>query len=187
MAALPRSTASAGRRGILVFLAVFAAGCAHGNPPPAGAPARTLDVASVRRELVQRYEANRRAFLAKDFGAIMALRTNDFHSVTPDSAVHDSAEMALATQGLLNGIDRWIALTFDIDSLEVEGDLARTVVRQHADRMALRGDGLVHHVESWVTQRETWRNTAGAWKLYRVDGLRDQRRRIDGKPLEPSP
>jgi dipeptidyl aminopeptidase/acylaminoacyl peptidase len=110
----------------------------------------------------------------------MALRTDDFHAVTPDSAVHDRAEMEQSTHALLDGIDRWIALSFDIDSLEVSGDLARAVVRQHADRMARRSDGLVHHVETWVTQREIWRRTSAGWKLYRVDNIRDQRRLIDG-------
>jgi ketosteroid isomerase-like protein len=136
---------------------------------------------TVLRELQSRYEANRRAFVAKDFDAVMALRTEGFHSVTPDGALHDRAEMEQATRALLDGIDRWIALRFDIDSLEVSGDTARAIVRQHADRMALRADGRVHHVESWVTQRETWWRTPTGWKLHRVDGIRDQRRLVDGQ------
>jgi hypothetical protein len=28
----------------------------------------------------------------------------------------------------------------------------------------------------------TWRSDPGGWKLYRVDGVRDQRRLVDGKP-----
>jgi len=140
------------------------------------------DTASVRRELRQRYDENARAYLAKDFGAIMALRTDDFHSETPDGVVRDRAAMDEYIRGFLNGIDRWISTKFDIDSLEVSGDLARAIVRQHADRMALRSDGKVHHVETWVTQRETWRKTPAGWKLYRVDSLRDQRRLVDGQP-----
>jgi hypothetical protein len=42
--------------------------------------------------------------------------------------------------------------------------------------------GLVHHMETWVTQREIWRRTSEGWKLYRVDSIRDQRRLIDGQP-----
>jgi ketosteroid isomerase-like protein len=142
----------------------------------------STDTAAVRRELVARYAENRRAFFEKDLAAIMALRTQDFHTVTPDSVVHDRADMEERTRGLLNGIERWIETTFDIDSLEITGDLARAVVRQHVVRMALRPDGQVHHVETWVTQRETWRRTASGWKLYRVDSLRDQKRLVDGKP-----
>lgn len=140
------------------------------------------DTSTVRRELEQRYEENTRAFLAKDFVSIMALRTEDFHAVTPDGKLNDRADMEQYIRGFLNGIDRWISTSIDIDSLEVSGDLARAIVRQHADRMALRSDGLVHHVETWVTQRETWRRTPDGWKLYRVDSIRDQRRLIDGQP-----
>lgn len=143
---------------------------------------KTSDVATVRRELEQRYEDNRRAYLAKDYDAIMALRTPDFHAVTPDGVVQSRADMERYIQGFLNGIDRWISTSFVIDSLELSGDLARALVRQHADRMALRQDGKVHHVETWVTQRETWRRTPDGWRLYRVDGLRDQRRLVDGQP-----
>src|SRR5262249_35925030 len=127
-------------------------------------------------------EENRRAFLAKDFKAIMALRTEDFHSVTPDSMTHDRAEMELSIRAFLDGIDRWISTRIEIDSLEVSGDLASVIAHQHADRMARRNDGKVHHVETWVTQREIWRRTPQGWKLYRVDGLRNQRRLIDGQP-----
>jgi ketosteroid isomerase-like protein len=136
----------------------------------------------VRRELEERYDENVRAFLAKDFDAIMALRTEDFHSVTPDGLTHDRAAMEDYIRGFLNAVDRWISTSFEIDSLEVSGDLVHAVVRQHADRMAHRSDGLVHHVETWVTQRETWRRTPNGWKLYRVDSIRDQRRLIDGQP-----
>lgn len=177
-----RTTVLTRRPFFLVLAIVWATGCAR---PEASLPSQHTappDSATVRRELQQRYEENRRAFLAKDFDAIMALRTEDFHAVTPDGAVRDRAEMEQYTRGFLNGIDRWISTSIDIDSLEVSGDLARAVVRQHADRMALRPDGQVHHVETWVTQRETWRRTADGWKLYRVDSIRDQRRLIDGHP-----
>ena len=140
------------------------------------------DVSTVRQELEQRYEENWRAFLAKDVAAIMALRTEDFHTVSPDGVVNDRGAMERYTRGFLAGIDRWNSQSIEIDSLEVSGDLAQAVVRQHLVRMALRADGKVHHVETWVTQRETWRRTPAGWKLYRVDGVRDQRRLIDGQP-----
>lgn len=85
-------------------------------------------------------------------------------------------------RALLDAVERWRPLTFIIDSLDVSGDVARAVVRQHADRMARRSDGFVHHVESWVTQRETWRRSSGGWTLQRVDGIRDRRQLVDGQP-----
>ncbi len=161
-------------RFLLLLAVICATGCA--------AASQRTSTPNVRSELRQRYDENVRLFLAKDFDAIMAMRTEDFHAVTPDSVLHDRAQMEQSTHAFLDSIDRWIAISFDIDSLEVSGDLASAIVRQHADRMARRGDGMVHHVETWVTQRETWRRTPVGWKLYRVDGLRDQRRLIDGKP-----
>jgi ketosteroid isomerase-like protein len=167
---------------VLMFLAVCAVSCARPASTPTSESTSAADSATVRREIEQWYDENTRSFLAKDVDAIMALRTEDFHAVTPDGTVQDRAAMEHYTVGLLNGIDRWISLSFDIDSLEVSGDLARAIVRQHLVRMALRPDGLVHHVETWVTQRETWRRTPDGWKLHRVDSVRDQRRLVDGQP-----
>ena len=169
-------------RFLLVLLAVCAASCTRASGPPSSGSAGTADTSAVRHEIEQWYDENKRAFLAKDVDAIMALRTEDFHAVTPDDTVNDRASMEHYTIGLLNGIDRWISMDFDIDSLEVTGDLARAVVRQHLVRMALRPDGLVHHVETWATQQETWRRAPDGWRLYRVDGVRDQRRLVDGQP-----
>jgi len=180
MTRLPRCIVLA-MRFLMAIAMLCAMGCAGTAKSPPSEHLSALDSAAVRRELQLRYDENRRAFLAKDFNAIMALRTDDFHAVTPDSVLHYRAEMEQSTRALLDGIDRWISLTFEIDSLEVSGDLARAVVRQHADRIARRNDGLVHHVETWVTQREIWRRTSEGWKLSRVDSIRDQRRLIDGK------
>ena len=163
----------------------FAAFCMTSCVGPAASPSTGVgsgDSSSVRRELQEWYDKNQRAFSAKDIGALMALRTDDFHTVTPDGAVRNRAEMEQSTRAFLNGIDRWISQSNDIDSLVVTGDLARAVIHQHLVRMALRSDGKVHHVETWATQNETWRRTPDGWKLYRVDSVRDQRRLIDGQP-----
>jgi ketosteroid isomerase-like protein len=167
---------------VLMFLAVWATSCARPTAPLPSQSAIISDTSAVRREIELWYDENTRAFLAEDVDTIMALRTEDFHAVTPDGTVRTRAEMEHYTVGLLNGIDRWISLNFDIDSLEVSGDLAQAIVRQHLVRMALRPDGLVHHVETWATQRESWRRTPDGWKLHRVDGVRDQRRLVDGQP-----
>ena len=155
-------------------------------PRPPGRDPRggSSDPGNVRKQLEAEYERNRQAFLRKDLDAIMALRAADFHAVTPDGKRHDREEMRQQTEALLNGIKRWNDLTFDIDSLDVVGDEARAIVRQHADRHALREDGRVHHVETWVTQREIWVRTSAGWKLHRVDGLRD-RRRQSRRPRRP--
>jgi ketosteroid isomerase-like protein len=140
------------------------------------------DSAVVRRELEARYRQNAEAYLRHDFAAIMALRHADFHSILPDGSTRDRAAMEQYIQGFLNGVQKWFGTTFTIDSLEVRGDTALAIVSQHADRMALRPDQSVRHLETWVTQRETWNRSTGQWLMWRVDELRNQRRLIDGKP-----
>jgi ketosteroid isomerase-like protein len=167
---------------ILHALLVIAAGPAPAGGSLAAQLPGTTDTAVVRRELEQWYEENQRAFRAMDVAAIMALRSEGFHTVAPDGTVRSRTQVEQYTQELLRGIDRWIELDFDLDSLEVAGDTARAVVRQHIIRMARRMDGQVHHLETWVTQRESWLKTPQGWKLHRVDGIHDQRRLIDGQP-----
>jgi ketosteroid isomerase-like protein len=149
---------------------------------PALQPRSHPDTAAVRKELEAVYRQNADAFERYDLEAIMALRAADFHTITPDGVVRDRAAMAEYTEGILHGIKKWNRLTFTIDSLRVAGDTAFAIVAQHLDRMALRPDNAVHHVETWVTQREAWIRVRGKWLLWRVDQLRDQRRLVDGKP-----
>ena len=85
-------------------------------------------------------------------------------------------------RGFINGIRKWNRITFSIDSLRVAGDTAFAIVAQHLDRMALRPNNQVHHVQTWVTQRETWVRSGSRWLMRRVDQLRNQRRLIDGRP-----
>jgi ketosteroid isomerase-like protein len=171
-------------RFVPALAALTVAACVHPVTLPASQqinPA-TIDTADVRRELLQWYEENKAAFFAKDVSALMALRSEELHSVTPDGGVRRRPEMEQMTRAFLAGIDRWITQDIRIDSLTVSGDTARAIVHQHLVRMARRGDNQIHHVETWVTQRESWIKGPRGWKLYRVDNLRDQRRLIDGQP-----
>lgn len=146
---------------------------------PVGILAQT---AATRKELEAVYQRNTSAFLSFDAKAVMALRAPDFHTVTPDGTTRDRAAMETYTVGLLNGVKKWNRITFTIDSLRVSGDTAFAIVSQHLDRMALRPDNAVHHVQTWVTQREIWIRRRGEWLMWRVDQLRNQRRVIDGRP-----
>jgi hypothetical protein len=138
--------------------------------------------ARVRADLERRYAENASAFMKWDLEAVMALRAADFHTVGPDGVTRDRAAMERFTQGLLNGIKKWNKITQTIDDLEVVGDKAIVTMSQHLDRLALRPDNQVHHVQTWATQRETWIRIGSQWFLWRVDQVRDQRRLIDGKP-----
>jgi len=138
--------------------------------------------ANVRAELEQAYKENTAAFMRWDVAAVMALRAPDFHAVTPDGATQDRRAMELYITGIMNGVRKWNRIDFTIDSLDVRGDTAFAIVAQHVDRMALRPDNLVHHVETWVTQREAWVRHGSRWLMWRVDQLRNQRRLVDGQP-----
>jgi ketosteroid isomerase-like protein len=147
-----------------------------------GQGAAAANVADVRAELVRLYKQNAEAYERGDLAAVMRLRAPDFHALTPDGVRHDRAAMEQRMQGVMNGIRKWNSQTFTIDSLLVVEDTAFAIVSQHLDRLALRPDNQVHHVETWVTQRETWVRHGGVWLMWRVDQLRDQRRLVDGKP-----
>ena len=148
-------------------------------------PAASQDstqVAKVRAELDRLYVVNAEAFMRGDMRAIMELRSNGFHTIAANGAVQDRAAMQQYMQGIINGIRKWNQITFVIDSLTVRGDTATAIVWQFLDRMGLRPDNQVHHVQTWVTQRETWLREGNRWLLWRVDQLRNQRRLVDGKP-----
>jgi ketosteroid isomerase-like protein len=139
-------------------------------------------VSRIKAELERLYDQNAAAFSRGDLAGVMDLRAPDFHAITPDGAVQDRAAMERYIQGFINGIRKWNAQTVTIDSLRVVGDTAFAIVAQHLDRMALRADNQVHHVQTWVTQRETWVKHGSRWLMWRVDQLRNQRRLIDGRP-----
>ncbi|MFL6845614.1 MAG: hypothetical protein ACJ8ER_12120 [Allosphingosinicella sp.] len=112
---------------------------------------------------------------------MIALRTADFSAVTPDGAVHDAAEMAGATRGMLANLQKWELLSFEIGPATRSGDEVSADIGQHSIRLQLRSDGQVHRIENWVTQRETWLATPADLRLRRVDNLRDQKVLIDGE------
>lgn len=157
-----------------------------GAAPCAWAQSNRTDTTSmraqVRAELEQAYKENTAAFMRWDVAAVMALRAPDFHAVTADGATQDRRAMELYITGIMNGVRKWNRIDFTIDSLDVRGDTAFAIVSQHVDRMALRPDNLVHHVETWVTQREAWVRHGSRWLMWRVDQLRNQRRLVDGQP-----
>src|ERR1041385_6690768 len=136
----------------------------------------SAEVARVRAELDRLYGLNAQAFIRRDVPALMELRADGFHPIAADGAARDRAAMQEYMQCLINGIRKWNQITFVIDSLTVVGDTAIAVVWQFLDRMGLRPDNQVHHIQTWVTQRETWLRQDNQWLLWRVDQLRNQRR-----------
>lgn len=140
----------------------------------------------VRKAIEDWYARNMDAFKAKDVGAIMALRTDDFHTITPDGKVNTRADMEIRTKGFLARIDHFISQDNQIGTIEVEGNLASADIKQKTVRMQRFPDGTLHKVESVAVQRETWKKTTEGWKLYRVDNIRDGGLLVDDKPYKPN-
>src|SRR5258705_8546178 len=141
----------------------------------------------VRKAIEAWYDLNIQAFNAKDVVAIMALRTDDFHTTTPEGKLNTRADMEAYTRRLLDRIDHFISQDFEIGTIDVQGDLASADVRQKTVRMQRLPDGALHKVEARVVQRETWKHTAQGWKMYTVDNIRDSSILIDDKPYQPAP
>ena len=140
----------------------------------------------VRKGIEEWYARNVAAFKAKDVAAIMSLRADDFHTVTPDGKVNTRADMEVYTKGFLDKIDHFISLEFQIGVIDVQGDLVAADVTQKTVRMQRLPDGTLHKVEAGVVQRETWRRTTQGWKMYTVDNIRDGSVLVDGKPYKPA-
>jgi ketosteroid isomerase-like protein len=140
----------------------------------------------VRKALTDWYARNMAAFKAKDVAAIMALRADDFHTITPDGRVNTRAEMETRTRLFLDRIDHFISQDNQIGTIEVEGHLASADITQKTVRMQRFPDGTLHKIESAVVQRETWKKTAEGWRLYRVDNIRDGGLLVDDKPYKPN-
>lgn len=141
----------------------------------------------VRKAIEDWYSRNTEGFRTKDVPAIMALRADDFHTITPDGKRNTRADMEAYTQRFLGRIDHFILMDFQIGTIEVQGNLASADVTQKTIRMQRFPDGTLHKVEASVVQRETWKQTADGWKMYRVDNIRDGYLLVDDKPYEPTP
>ena len=140
----------------------------------------------VRRAIEDWYARNMEAFKAKEVAAIMALRTDDFHTITPDGKINTRADMEMRTKSFLARIDHFISQENQIGTIEVDGDLVSADITQKTVRMQRFPDGTLHKVEAGAVQRETWRKTAEGWKLYRVDNIRDGGVLVDDKPYKPN-
>src|SRR5262245_31537660 len=141
----------------------------------------------VRKAIEAWYALNIEAFNNKDVAAIMALRTDDFHTITPDGKTNSRSDMETRTKAFVERIDHFISQDFKIGTIEVQGDLASADINQNTVRIQRLPDGTLHKVEAGVLQRETWKRTAEGWKLYRVDNIRETTGiLVDGKPYKPN-
>jgi ketosteroid isomerase-like protein len=145
------------------------------------------DDADVRRELEAQYKKLADAHDRKDLKAILALKTSDFHAVFPDGRIGDSKVMAQYSRDFLARNEPPFNLRFTIEKLTVSYNklIAAAEVFQEASRYQDLA-GKRRKVETSVIQREIWAKTTGGWKLKSVDNVRDQKKFVDGRRVDPT-
>ena len=141
----------------------------------------------VRKELEAQYKKLAEAHEKEDLKAIVGLKTGDFHSIFPDGRVGDSKMMEQYSKQFLEINQPPYNTTFTIQKLTVSENrlIAVAEVLQEANRYRDL-EGKRRKVETSVIQRETWAKTTDGWKLKSVDNVRDQKRFIDGKRVDPT-
>ncbi len=138
----------------------------------------------VRRELEKQYAKLSEALRNKDFKAFHALRTNDFSTRDLNGQPQTTEQMIARTRLLLERIQPPIKAIFEIDTIDLRGNVAVATIHQKFSRMQLVA-GQLRKVETSVTQDETWVKTEDGWKLKFVEKERNPLRYIDGKRVEP--
>ena len=150
-------------------------------------PAPAQDDAEVRKELEAQYQRLEEAHDKRDLKAIVGLKTADFHGIFPDGRVGDSKLMEQYSKQFLESNEPPFNIRVTIQKLAVSENklIAVAEVFQEATRYR-ELDGRRRRVDTSVIQRETWAKTTEGWKLKSVDNVRDQKRFVDGKRVDPS-
>ena len=145
------------------------------------------DVAAVQKELEAQYQRLAEAHDRRDLKAIVALKTADFHAIFPDGKVGDCKTMEQYSKQFLENNQPPYDIRISIQSLTLSENklIAVAEVLQEATRYR-ELEGQRRKVDTSVKQRETWSKTAHGWKLKCVDSVRDQKRFVDGKRVDPS-
>jgi len=149
------------------------------------APAQ--DDGAVRKELEARYLQLAVAHDKRDLRAIVGLKTADFHAIFPDGGVGDSKSMEQYSKQFLENNQPPYNIRVTIQKLTVSEYMLIAVaeVFQEAPRYRELA-GKRRRVDTSVVQRETWAKTTDGWKLKSVDNVRDQKRFVDGKRVDPT-
>jgi hypothetical protein len=145
------------------------------------------DDAEVRKELDIQYKKLAEAHDRKDLKTIASLKTSDFHAIFPDGRVGDVKVMEQYTKQFIESNRPPYNVRNTIQQLTVSENklIAVAEVFQEASRTRELA-GKVRKVDTSVTQRETWVKTLEGWKLKSVDSVRDQKRFVDGKRVDPT-
>lgn len=161
---------------LALILTLVGAGAAHAQGD-----------AEVRQALEVQYKKLAEAHDRKDLNTIAALKTLDFHALTPDGRVNDVKMMEQYTRQFIEMNRPPFNIRNTIQKLTVSENKLVAVVEVFQEASRQRDfDGKVRKVDTSVLQRETWVKTPDEWKLKSVDNIRDQKRFIDGKRVDPT-
>ena len=148
---------------------------------------RAQDDGTVRKELEAQYQRLSEAHDRRDLKAIVALKTADFHSIFPDGGVGDSKVMEEYSRRFLESNLPPYDIRVTIQKLSVSENKLIAVAEILQEATRYREDaGKRRKVDTSVLQRETWAKTPEGWKLKCVDNVRDQKRYVDGKRVDPT-
>lgn len=139
----------------------------------------------VRVALEKQYAKMVQAYFDDDPEPILALRTPDFTAQPPDGPRWTSEDARAYIMASFEQVERTIELSFDIETIEVEGDTAKADIHQQWKRMQ-RKAGQLRTVETEARQREWWLNTPEGWRLFFIDDVQRGVWKVDGKRVDPS-
>jgi len=145
------------------------------------------DDAQVQKELEAQYQKLAKAHDERNVEAIVGLKTPDFHAIFPDGRVGDCKTMEQYSKQFLENNQPPYDIRITIQQLTVSENklIAVAEVLQEATRYR-EMEGQRRKVDTSVRQRETWAKGTDGWKLKCVDSVRDQKRFVDGKRVDPS-
>jgi hypothetical protein len=151
------------------------------------AAALAQDDAEVRKELELQYRKLAEAHDRRDLTAIASLKTSDFHSIFPDGRIGDVRTMEQYTKQFVESNRPPFHIRNTIQELTVSENRLIAVVQVFQEVSRTRElAGKVRKVDTSVVQRETWARTSDGWKLKSVDNVRNQKRFVDGKRVDPT-
>jgi len=145
------------------------------------------DDEEARKELEAQYKKLAEAHDRRDLKTIASLKTLDFHAIFPDGRVGDVKTMEQYTKQFVESNQPPFNIRNTIQELTVSENRLIAVVEVFQEASRTRElAGKVRKVDTSVIQRETWTKTLEGWKLKSVDNVRDQKRFVDGKRVDPT-
>ncbi len=145
------------------------------------------DDETIRKELNIQYQKLAKAYVQRDLKTIAGLKTSDFHAVFPDGKVGDVKTMEQYSKQFLAVNQSPINVKFNIQKLTISENRLNAVAEVFQD--ATRYQNLIgkrRKVETSAVQHQIWTKTTKGWKLKLIDDVRDRKRFIDGKRVDPA-